>query len=92
MKLLYRFQFPEKPGALLNFLMKVGKKWNISLFHYRNHGSNFGRILMGFQVDKRRLSRIFESIFSLGLDIPFWDETENDAYRVVFAIKGNWSC
>ena len=44
---LYRFQFPEKPGALLNFLTKVGDRWNISLFHYRNHGSNFGRILMG---------------------------------------------
>ena len=79
-ELLYRFQFPEKPGALLNFLMKVGRKWNISLFHYRNHGSNFGRILMGFQVDKKDY-RVFRE-FLAGLDIPHWDETENSAYEL----------
>ena len=77
-ELLYRFQFPEKPGALLNFLMKVGLRWNISLFHYRNHGSNFGRILMGFQVDKKDY-KAFQT-FLAGLDIPHWDETENAAY------------
>jgi threonine dehydratase len=79
-ELLYRFQFPEKPGALLNFLMKVGNRWNISLFHYRNHGSNFGRILMGFQVDKgdiREFNRFLKS-----LDIRYWDETDNDAYQL----------
>ncbi len=79
-ELLYRFQFPEKPGALLNFLMKVGNRWNISLFHYRNHGSNFGRILMGFQVDKgdtREFNRFLKS-----LDIRYWDETANDAYQL----------
>ena len=79
-ELLYRFQFPEKPGALLNFLMKVGKKWNISLFHYRNHGSNFGRILMGFQVDRSDY-RAFRQ-FLAGLDIPYWDETDNSAYQL----------
>ena len=79
-ELLYRFQFPEKPGALLNFLMKVGDRWNISLFHYRNHGSNFGRILMGFQVDKSD-HRKFES-FLKSIDIPYWDETDNDAYAL----------
>lgn len=75
---LYRFQFPEKPGALLNFLMKVGNRWNISLFHYRNHGSNFGRILMGFQVDRSDL-KAFKA-FLKSLKIPYWDETENEAY------------
>lgn len=79
-ELLYRFQFPEKPGALLNFLMKVGRRWNISLFHYRNHGSNFGRILMGFQVDKKE-HRAFQD-FLAELDIPHWDETKNSAYRI----------
>lgn len=79
-ELLYRFQFPEKPGALLNFLMKVGRRWNISLFHYRNHGSNFGRILMGFQVDKKE-HRTFHD-FLAELDIPNWDETENSAYQI----------
>ena len=79
-ELLYRFQFPDKPGALLNFLMKVGDRWNISLFHYRNHGSNFGRILMGFQVDKKDV-REFHS-FLRSIDIPYWEETGNDAYRL----------
>jgi len=79
-ELLYRFQFPEKPGALLNFLMKVGNRWNISLFHYRNHGSNFGRILMGFQVDKGD-TREFNS-FLKSLDIRYWDETTNEAYQL----------
>ena len=79
-ELLYRFQFPEKPGALLDFLMKVGNRWNISLFHYRNHGSNFGRILMGFQVHKGD-SRAFNA-FLKSLKIPYWDETENEAYQL----------
>jgi threonine dehydratase len=77
---LYRFQFPEKPGALLNFLMKVGDRWNISLFHYRNHGSNFGRILMGFQVDRSDHKEF--NAFLKSLDIPYWDETDNDAYAL----------
>jgi threonine dehydratase len=75
---LYRFQFPEKPGALLNFLMKVGNRWNISLFHYRNHGSNYGRILMGFQVDRGDLKAFKGFLKSLG--IPYWNETKNEAY------------
>ena len=79
-ELLYRFQFPDKPGALLNFLMKVGNRWNISLFHYRNHGSNFGRILMGFQVDRKEY-RAFQK-FLMSIDIPYWEETENEAYQL----------
>ena len=47
---VYRFEFPERPGALMNFLTHMGERWNISLFHYRNHGSAFGRVLCGVQV------------------------------------------
>jgi len=79
-EILFRFQFPEKPGALLNFLMKMGERWNISLFHYRNHGSNFGRILMGFQVDKGDYKTF--RLFLSSLSIPHWDETENSAYQL----------
>lgn len=79
-EVLFRFQFPEKPGALLNFLMKVGKKWNISLFHYRNHGSNFGRILMGLQVDPVDYKAF--NAFLKSLNISHWDETENEAYQL----------
>ena len=50
-EVIYRFEFPERPGALLNFLRKVKTKWNISLFHYRNHGADFGRVLIGLQAD-----------------------------------------
>ena len=77
---LYRFQFPEKPGALLNFLNQVGNRWNISLFHYRNHGSNFGRILMGFQVDDPDLKAF--NTFLKGIKIPYWEETGNEAYEL----------
>src|SRR6202044_1897611 len=52
---LYRFQFPERPGALLKFLRAIGTGWNISLFHYRNHGSDYGRVLAGIQVPARTL-------------------------------------
>jgi threonine dehydratase len=58
----------------------MGKKWNISLFHYRNHGSNFGRILMGFQVEKSDYKAF--NVFLKSLNIPYWNETENDAYQL----------
>ena len=79
-ELIYRFQFPDKPGALLNFLMQTANRWNISLFHYRNHGSNFGRILMGFQVDKREIREF--NAFLKDIDIPYWEETGNEAYEL----------
>jgi threonine dehydratase len=51
-EMLFRFEFPERPGALLRFLEAVGSRWNISLFHYRNHGSDYGRVLAGIQVPR----------------------------------------
>ncbi len=79
-ELLYRFQFPEKPGALLKFLTEIGRSWNISLFHYRNHGSDYGRILMGIQVDKKD-HRAFKKFLDT-LDFPHWEETDNRAYQL----------
>lgn len=77
-ELLYRFQFPERPGALLQFLTAMGKRWNISLFHYRNHGADYGRVLVGIQVpaDSRREFRKF--LDELGY--LSWEETDSRAY------------
>jgi len=80
---LFRFQFPERPGALLRFLNKIGIKWNISLFHYRNHGSAFGRILTGIQVPDEELEE-FTSYLN-DLHYPFWEETDNIAYKKFLA-------
>jgi threonine dehydratase len=79
-EVLYRFQFPEKPGALLRFLTDVGERWNISLFHYRNHGADYGRILMGIQVDPKDHSEF--SQFLSELSFPSWEETANRAYQL----------
>jgi threonine dehydratase len=79
-ELLFRFQFPEKPGALLSFLNEIGRNWNISLFHYRNHGSDYGRILMGIQVDKADHKEFRK--FLNQLDFPHWEETDNKAYEL----------
>lgn len=79
-ELLYRFQFPEKPGALLKFLTLVGRRWNISLFHYRNHGSDYGRILMGMQVEPADAKEFSGFLKQIGL--PYWDETGNHAYSL----------
>ena len=59
-EILYRFEFPERPGALMQFLNSMSRGWNISLFHYRNHGADYGRVLVGMQVppaDKARVPR-----------------------------------
>ena len=77
---LYRFQFPEKPGALLNFLMKVGHRWNISLFHYRNHGADYGRVLVGIQVPKEGMEKFQAFLDKLGY--PCWEETDCKAYQL----------
>jgi len=75
---LCRFEFPERPGALMQFLTKIGGRWNISLFHYRNHGAAFGRVLAGMQVPPSQ-AEDFER-FLKELDYPYLDETDNPAY------------
>ncbi len=79
-ELAYRFIFPERPGALLHFLTRMSKEWNISMFHYRNHGAAYGRILIGVQVPPGEKND-FEA-FLVKLDYPFWEETNNPAYHV----------
>ncbi|VVM27539.1 Threonine dehydratase biosynthetic (EC [uncultured Gammaproteobacteria bacterium] len=74
---MYRFEFPERPGALLDFLKKIGSDWNISLFHYRNHGADFGRVLIGLQVDD--VSSIECRFDELGYF--YQNETDNKAYQ-----------
>ena len=79
-ELLYRFQFPERPGALLEFLSQISAKWNISLFHYRNHGAAYGRILVGIQVPSNE-QKSFEDYLSK-LDYPFESEQDNVGYKL----------
>lgn len=78
-EVIYRFEFPEKPGALLNFLNHMGH-WNISLFHYRNHGSDIGRVLVGMQVDKESKEEFHSFLDELGY--TYINETENEAYKM----------
>ena len=77
---VYRVEFPERPGALLGFLSGLGQRWNISMFHYRNHGAAFGRILVGVQLPKKERGD-FEQLLS-DLKFSFWDETNNRAYQL----------
>jgi threonine dehydratase len=77
---VFRFEFPERPGALLRFLESIGTRWNISMFHYRNHGSDYGRVLAGIQVPATERE---ELRLHLGeLRYPYVDETANPAYKV----------
>jgi threonine dehydratase len=82
-ELIYRFEFPERPGALMKFLENMSAGWNISLFHYRNHGADFGRVLVGFQVPPGDMMA-FEAFLS-GLGYPYRDERNNPAYRLFLA-------
>jgi threonine dehydratase len=77
---LYRFEFPERPGALVDFLNAVGTDWSISLFHYRNHGSDYGRILAGIDVPERDAARLERHLVKLGY--PHWEESDNPAYSI----------
>lgn len=79
-ELLYRFEFPEHPGALLRFLSKIGARWNISMFHYRNHGAAYGRVLVGAQVAKDEWSQFQTFLDELGY--RYWSETDNPAYQL----------
>ena len=76
---VYRFQFPERPGALLKFLEGLNDSWNISLFHYRNHGADYGRVLVGVQVPAATREAFLAHIDAIGY--PYWEETHNPAYR-----------
>ena len=80
---VYRVEFPERPGALLRFLSGLGQGWNISMFHYRNHGAAYGRILVGVQVPKNQ-RRAFEAVLD-ELKFPYWEETDNRAYQLYLA-------
>lgn len=77
---LFRFEFPERPGALLRFLTRIGKRWNISLFHYRNHGADYGRVLVGIQVPDDDQSEFQTFLENLGY--TWWEESDNAAYNL----------
>ena len=83
---LVRFEFPERPGALLDFLSSLGKRWNITLFHYRNHGAAYGRVLMGASVPTAEEDDFHRSLDALGYQ--YWDETANPAYRIFAGVSG----
>ena len=75
-----RFEFPERPGALLGFLERLGKRWNISLFHYRNHGAAEARVFVALQVPEDELAQLPGTLDAMGY--RYWDETDNPAYRL----------
>ena len=80
-EVLYRFDFPERPGALMHFLTQMGRRpWNISMFHYRNHGSDYGRVLIGLQVPQAERADFQSFLAQVGYD--YREETDNPAYRL----------
>jgi threonine dehydratase len=79
-ELLYRFEFPERPGALMKFLESMSHNWNISLFHYRNHGADYGRVLVGMQVPPGERGDFRHFLSKLGY--RYVDETNNAAYSL----------
>jgi len=79
-ELLYRFEFPERPGALMRFLSALAPNWNISLFHYRNHGADYGRVLVGLQVPKKEMKAFREFLATLGY--RNWNESNNPVYKL----------
>lgn len=79
-EMVFRVEFPERPGALLNFLTRLGQRWNISLFHYRSHGAAYGRVLLGLQVDPSERKQVLAALESI--HYRFWEETANPAYQL----------
>jgi len=79
-EIIYRFEFPERPGALLGFLTRIGREWNISMFHYRNHGAAYGRVLVGMQVQEEDRARFVSFLDELGY--TYWEEAGNPAYNL----------
>jgi threonine dehydratase len=82
-ELVYRFEFPERPGALMKFLNSMSSGWNISLFHYRNHGTDYGRVLVGIQVPAKEKPSFQRFLEKLGY--RYWDESRNPAYKLFLA-------
>ena len=82
-EVLYRFEFPERPGALMQFLQSMSCGWNISLFHYRNHGADYGRVLVGIQVPQAEKPAFQDFLDKLGY--RYWDESANPAYKLFLA-------
>ncbi len=80
---VFRFEFPERPGALMTFLDLMGERWNISMFHYRNHGAAYGRVLTGIQVPPQD-RRQFDEFLKL-IRYPYQEETDNIAYQTFLA-------
>jgi len=78
-EILFRFEFPERPGALLKFLNRIGRQWNISLFHYRNHGAAYGRVLAGMQVPREEREQCHKLLDEIGY--AYHDESDNPAYE-----------
>ena len=78
---LFRCQFPERPGALMEFLNQLLSNWNISLFHYRNHGAAYGRVLLGLEVPVADNQQLDDMIASIGF--LFVEETHNPAYELM---------
>ncbi len=79
-ELLYRFEFPERPGALARFLAVLGTGWNITMFHYRNHGAAWGRVLVGFEAEAKERRKLTKYLQRIGY--RYWEETENPAYQL----------
>ena len=79
-ELVFRFEFPERPGALLNFLNTLGGRWNISMFHYRNHGSDFGRVLVALQAKEEEKPKIIKFLDEIAYH--YWEETDNKAFKL----------
>jgi threonine dehydratase len=79
-ELLYRFEFPERPGALINFLNNMKSNWSISVFHYRNYGADVGKIVIGVLIDRNEILEWNKFVKILGY--KFWDETQNDTYKL----------
>jgi len=82
-EILYRFECPERPGALMKFLNAMSRGWNISLFHYRNHGADYGRILVGMQVPPQDKRKFLSFLAKVGY--PWRDESRNPAYKLFLA-------
>ncbi|WP_293115003.1 threonine ammonia-lyase, biosynthetic [Okeania sp. SIO1I7] len=82
-ELLYRFEFPERPGALMKFVASMSPNWNISLFHYRNNGADYGRIVVGMQVPPDEMAEWQSFVHNFGY--RYWDESQNPAYKLFLA-------